>query len=99
MTFQPAAIQPLLSRLVLLLRHLPVLALVGLGLSPVQAGVEFDNCQPTADGGISCDTRPTGNTQMDDQAARYGLFNEASPGWSEFDPDQGFEDDFGGNET
>jgi len=64
-----------------------------------RAGVEFDNCQPTADGGISCDTRPTGNTQMDDEAARYGLFNDASPGWSEFDPDQGFEDDFGGNDT
>jgi hypothetical protein len=64
-----------------------------------RAGVEFDNCQPSADGGISCDTRPTGNTQMDDEAARYGLFNDASPGWSEFDPDQGFEDDFGGNDT
>jgi hypothetical protein len=64
-----------------------------------RAGVEFDNCQPTVDGGISCDTRPTGNTQMDEEAARYGLFNDASPGWSEFDPDQGFEDDFGGNDT
>jgi hypothetical protein len=68
-------------------------------LVPAQAGVEFDNCQPTADGGISCDTRPTGNTLMDDESARYGLFNDASPGWSEFDPDQGFEDDFGGNDT
>lgn len=66
---------------------------------PSRAGVEFDNCQPSADGGISCDTRPTGNTQMDDEAARYGLFNDASPGWSEFDPDQGFEDDLGGNDT
>ena len=66
---------------------------------PGRAGVEFDNCQPAADGGISCDTRPTGNTQMDDEAARYGLFNDASPGWSEFDPDQGFEDDLGGNDT
>ena len=66
---------------------------------PGWAGVEFDNCQPTANGGISCDTRPNGNTQMDDEAARYGLFNDASPGWSEFDPDQGFEDDFGGNDT
>lgn len=66
---------------------------------PGRAGVEFDNCQPTADGGISCDTRPTGNTQMDDEAARYGLFNDASPGWSEFDPDQGFDDDLGGNDT
>ena len=70
-----------------------------LGPSPARAGVEFVNCQPTADGGISCDTRPTGNTLMDDQAARYGLFNDASPGWSEFDPDEGFEDDLGGNET
>lgn len=68
-------------------------------LPPARADVVFENCQPTADGGITCDTRPTGNTQMDDEAARYGLFNEASPGWSEFDPDQGFEDDFGGNET
>ena len=36
---------------------------------------------------------------MDDETARYGLFNDASPGWNEFDPDQGFEDDFGGNGT
>lgn len=75
------------------------LSLALLGSSPARAGVEFDNCQPTADGGISCDTRPTGNTLMDDQTARYGLFNDASPGWSEFDPDAGFEDDLGGNET
>jgi len=75
------------------------LAAVLLPLAPVLAGVEFDNCQPTADGGISCDTRPTGNTLMDDESARYGLFNDASPGWNEFDPDQGFEDDFGGNDT
>jgi hypothetical protein len=96
MTFQPAAI---LSITRPFFRLLPALALVGLGWAPVRAGVEFDNCQPAGDGGITCDTRPTGNTQMDDEAARYGLFNEASPGWSEFDPDQGFEDDFGGNET
>ena len=76
-----------------------VLAAALLPLAPVRAGVEFDNCQPTADGGISCDTRATGNTLMDDESARYGLFNDASPGWNEFDPDQGFEDDFGGNDT
>jgi len=75
------------------------LAAVLLPLAPVLAGVEFDNCQPTADGGISCDTRPSGNTLMDDESVRYGLFNDASPGWNEFDPDQGFEDDFGGNDT
>ena len=68
-------------------------------ISPVHAGVVFDNCSTASDGSITCDTRPTGNTQMDDEAARYGLFNDASPGWSEFDPDQGFEDDFGGNDT
>lgn len=99
MTFQPAAIRRILRRLRPSFRLLPALCLAGLGWAPVQAGVEFDNCQPAGDGGITCDTRPTGNTQMDDEAARYGLFNEASPGWSEFDPDQGFEDDFGGNET
>ena len=76
-----------------------VLAAVLFPLAQVRAGVEFDNCQPTADGGISCDTRPSGNTLMDDETARYGLFNDASPGWNEFDPDQGFEDDFGGNGT
>lgn len=76
-----------------------VLAGALLPVEPVRAGVEFDNCQPTADGGISCDTRPSGNTLMDDESARYGLFNDASPGWNEFDPDQGFEDDFGGNGT
>jgi len=64
-----------------------------------QAGVMFDNCQPTPDGGVSCDTRPTGNTLDDDEAARYGLFDEASPGWSEFDPYEGYDDMFGGNWT
>ena len=86
----------------LIFRSALALGGISLGLlvgQPGRAGVEFDNCQPTADGGISCDTRPTGNTQMDDEAARYGLFNDGSPGWSEFDPDQGFEDDFGGNDT
>ncbi|UPM49738.1 hypothetical protein MY494_10455 [Synechococcus sp. A10-1-5-1] len=64
-----------------------------------RSGVVFDDCQPTPDGGVTCDTRPTGNTLLDDEAARYGLFNEASPGWAEFDPYQGYDDMFGGNET
>jgi len=63
------------------------------------AGVVFDNCQPTADGGVTCDTRPTGNTRMDAFDARYGLLDEASPGWNEFEPFQGDDDMFGGNET
>jgi len=68
-------------------------------VSPARAGVEFDNCQPTPDGGVTCDTRPTGNTLADDEAARYGLFDEASPGWNEFDPYEGYDDMFGGNWT
>jgi len=64
-----------------------------------QAGVQFTNCQPAAGGGITCDTRPTGNTLADDEAARYGLFDEASPGWAEFDPYEGYDDMFGGNWT
>ena len=84
--------------------RLVLAALLLAGLSPliptaVQAGVQFENCQPTADGGVSCDTRPTGNTLADDEAARYGLFNEASPGWAEFDPYEGYDDMFGGNWT
>jgi hypothetical protein len=73
--------------------------LVVLSTPPALAGVVFDNCQSTADGGITCDTRPTGNTRLDDLDARYGLLDEASPGWSEFEPFQGDDDMFGGNET
>ncbi|MFM2157881.1 MAG: hypothetical protein RLZZ124_355 [Cyanobacteriota bacterium] len=77
-----------------------LIALAAVVLPPAgRAGVEFDNCQPTPDGGITCDTRPTGNTLADDEAARFGLFNEASPGWAEFDPYEGDDDMFGGNET
>lgn len=68
-------------------------------LAPAVAGVVFQNCQTAADGSISCDTRPTGNTLMDDEAARYGLFDQASPGWAEFDPYEGYDDMFGGNWT
>ena len=75
------------------------LALPLLAALPGRAGVEFDNCQPTPDGGVTCDTRPTGNTLADDEAARYGLFDEASPGWAEFDPYEGYDDMFGGNWT
>jgi hypothetical protein len=31
--------------------------------------------------------------------AQYGLMDQASPGWNEFMPYQGFDDDFGGNWT
>ncbi|MFM7677021.1 MAG: hypothetical protein ACKO5F_15895 [Synechococcus sp.] len=85
------------------LLRLPLLAAAAtLLLVPVgaaRAGLVFDNCVQDTDGGVTCDTRPTGNTLMDDEAARFGLLDEASPGWSEFDPYEGYDDMFGGNET
>lgn len=57
-----------------------------------RADVRFDHCMPTAAGGITCDTQPQGDTLLDDEAARYGLFDQASPGWSEFSP-FGWDDD------
>ena len=65
---------------------LMVLPIPLLAPAPLRADVVFDNCQPSGDGGITCDTRPTGNTRMDDQDARYGLLDQATPGWREFDP-------------
>ncbi|MEB3264620.1 MAG: hypothetical protein VKJ66_09640 [Synechococcus sp.] len=85
------------------LLRLPLLAAAAvLLLAPAgaaRAGLVFDNCVQGPDGGVTCDTRPTGNTLMDDEAARFGLLDEASPGWSEFDPYEGYDDMFGGNET
>ena len=65
---------------------------------PAAAGVLFQNCVQGSDGSISCDTVPTGNTYLNDKDAQYGLFSQASPGWSEFDPYQGYNEDFGGGE-
>ena len=80
---------------------LALVALAALGLSalPGRAGVQFENCVSGPGGAITCDTRPTGNTLMNDVDARYGLLQQASPGWSEFDPYAGYNDDFGGNDT
>ena len=79
---------------------IPVAAALGLGLVlPSAADVVFDDCQPTADGGVTCDTRPTGETLVDDEAARFGLYDAASPGWDEFEPFEADDDMFGGNET
>ncbi|MEB3165313.1 MAG: hypothetical protein VKO65_01450 [Cyanobacteriota bacterium] len=77
------------------------IALLLAGLQPlaVRAGVQFENCVHGSDGSISCDTVPTGDTLLDDESARFGLLQNASPGWSEFDPYEGFEDEFGGNQT
>ncbi len=65
----------------------------------VRAGVQFENCVRGSDGSITCDTVPTGNTLLNDASARYGLLNDASPGWSEIDPYEGLDDEFGGNQT
>ncbi|SBO43418.1 hypothetical protein [Cyanobium sp. NIES-981] len=80
--------------------------LVGSGVLPglpggagATADVVFDDCRPTADGGVSCDTRPTGDTLLNDEAARFGLFDAASPGWSEFEPFEADDDMLGGNGT
>lgn len=70
-----------------------------LPLPALRAGVLFENCSTAADGSITCDTVPTGDTLLDAEAARDGLLQNASPGWSEFEPYEGFDDEFGGNET
>ncbi|NQV10570.1 MAG: hypothetical protein HQ527_05320 [Cyanobacteria bacterium] len=63
--------------------------------APLLADIRFDNCRPAAGGGITCDTQPEGNTLLNDEAARYGLFDDASPGWSEFEPYQADDQMFG----
>ncbi len=63
-----------------LLLAVPLLPLAG------RAQVRFQDCEPAAGGGVTCDTEPEGNTLLQDQAARFGLFDAASPGWEEFDP-------------
>jgi len=68
----------------------------GLGAASARAGVVFDNCVSGPDGAISCDTRPTGNTRLDDEDARYGLFDQASPGWAEYNPYEGDDQMLGG---
>ena len=77
--------------------------IVGLGVllllgdkRQVQAGSDFTGCTSGPDGSLTCNTVPTGNTLTDDIDARYDLDSEASPGWSEFEPDEGFDQDFGG---
>ncbi len=76
--------------------------LLGLGAglllpAAVRADVRFDDCVTGSDGSVTCDTRPEGNTLMDDEAARFGLLDGGDPGWPEFDPagDGGMGDGFG----
>jgi hypothetical protein len=71
-------------------------AALTLTVASAKAGVLFENCVTGPDGAISCDTRPTGNTRLDDEAARYGLFDQASPGWAEYNPYEGDDQMLGG---
>lgn len=66
--------------------------------TPARAGIRFENCVQGSDGSLSCDTVPTGNTYLDDKDAQYGLLQQASPGWSEFNPYEGYDEDFGGGD-
>ena len=68
-------------------------ALLLLAAGPAHAGIDFTGCTSGPDGSITCNTVPTGNTLTDDIDARYDLDSEASPGWSEFEPYQGFDDE------
>jgi hypothetical protein len=81
-------------------RPVPLLAVITAALlsAPLaaRAGIRFENCVRGADGSLSCDTVPTGNTYLNDKDAQYGLLQQASPGWSEFNPYQGYDEDFGG---
>ena len=65
----------------------------------VNAQVRFDNCQPVSGGGVTCNTVPYGNTRTQMIDGEYGLLDQASPGWAEYDPYEGYEDMFGGNQT
>ena len=71
---------------------------VGLFTS-AHAQVRFDDCQPVAGGGITCNTVPYGNTRADMIDGEYDLMNQASPGWAEYNPYEGYEDMLGGNQT
>ena len=40
-----------------------------------------------------------GNTRADMIDCEYGLMDQASPGWAEYNPYEGYEDMLGGNQT
>ena len=67
--------------------------------SSVGAQVRFDDCQPVAGGGITCNTVPYGNTRADMIVGEFGLMDQASPGWAEYNPYEGYDDMLGGNQT
>ena len=82
------------------LREVAWMLLLSAALAPLLAsagvaGVRFENCSRGVDGSLTCDTVPTGDTLLDDRDAQFGLFQNASPGWNEFNPFQGYDEDFG----
>ena len=45
-------------------------------VSSVRAQVRFDDCQPVAGGGITCNTVPYGNTRADMIDGEFGLMKK-----------------------
>ena len=78
---------------------LAAVATVVAALSSVRAQVRFDDCKRLAGGGISCNTVPYGNTRADMIDGEYGLMDQSSPGWAEYNPYEGYDDMLGGNQT
>ena len=66
---------------------------------PAQAGIDFTGCTSGPDGSITCNTVPYGNTRANMIDGEYGLLDQASPGWAEYNPYEGYDDMLGGNQT
>ena len=64
---------------------------------PSRAQVRFDDCRAMAGGGVTCNTVPYGNTRMQMIDGENQLLDQASPGWAEYDPYEGYEDMLEGN--
>ncbi len=54
---------------------------------------------PPSDGGVTCNTVPEVNTRMQMIDGESRLLDEASPGWSEYDPYEGYEAMLDDNQT
>ena len=61
--------------------------------------MRFDDCTPLDGGGVTCNTVLYGNTRMQMIDGEYDLMDQASPGWAEYDPYEGYEDMLGWNQT
>ena len=63
-----------------MMRIVVALAIGVSAISSAHAQVRFDDCQPVAGGGITCNTVPFGNARADMVDGEYGLMDQASPG-------------------